>query len=315
MILKKIFLRILLIYLVICFPSSILYSKIVKISFKIDNEIITNTDIKNETKYLTALNNDLENLSDSELNEISKSSLIKEKIKEKELKKHLNIDEYNNEKLINNIIDNFQNKLKLNNKEEFVNYLKEYDLTINDIIKKIKIEILWNQLIAELYKNQIVIDENKIKKKIKEENLNLQKYIEYDLSEILFELKENKNLNETYEEIKQSISQKGFEVTANKYSLSDSNKFGGKIGLIDENQLSKIINDKLKKIEIGNYTDPIKIPNGYLILRINEKKVINQELDQEMILKKLVNYEKNKQYDQFSKIYFNKIKINSKIDG
>ena len=315
MILKKIFLRILLIYLVICFPSSNLYSKIVKISFKIDNEIITNTDIKNETKYLTALNNDLENLSDSELNEISKSSLIKEKIKEKELKKHLNIDEYNNEKLINNIIDNFQNKLKLNNKEEFVNYLKEYDLTINDIIKKIKIEILWNQLIAELYKNQIVIDENKIKKKIKEENLNLQKYIEYDLSEILFELKENKNLNETYEEIKQSISQKGFEVTANKYSLSDSNKFGGKIGLIDENQLSKIINDKLKKIEIGNYTDPIKIPNGYLILRINEKKVINQELDQEMILKKLVNYEKNKQYDQFSKIYFNKIKINSKIDG
>lgn len=315
MILKKIFLRILLIYLVICFPSSILYSKIVKISFKIDNEIITNTDIKNETKYLTALNNDLENLSDSELNEISKSSLIKEKIKEKELKKHLNIDEYNNEKLINNIIDNFQNKLKLNNKEEFVNYLKEYDLTINDIIKKIKIEILWNQLIAELYKNQIVIDENKIKKKIKEENLNLQKYIEYDLSEILFELKENKNLNETYEEIKQSISQRGFEVTANKYSLSDSNKFGGKIGLIDENQLSKIINDKLKKLDIGNYTDPIKIPNGYLILRINEKKVINQELDQEMILKKLVNYEKNKQYDQFSKIYFNKIKINSKIDG
>ena len=315
MILKKIFLRILLIYLIICFPSSILYSKIVKISFKIDNEIITNTDIKNETKYLTALNNDLENLSDSELNEISKSSLIKEKIKEKELKKHLNIDEYNNEKLINNIIDNFQNKLKLNNKEEFVNYLKEYDLTINDIIKKIKIEILWNQLIAELYKNQIVIDENKIKKKIKEENLNLQKYIEYDLSEILFELKENKNLNETYEVIKQSISQRGFEVTANKYSLSDSNKFGGKIGLIDENQLSKIINDKLKKLEIGNYTDPIKIPNGYLILRINEKKVINQELDQEMILKKLVNYEKNKQYDQFSKIYFNKIKINSKIDG
>lgn len=315
MILKKIFLRILLIYLVICFPSSLSYSKIVKISFKIDNEIITNTDIKNETKYLTALNNDLENLSDSELNEISKSSLIKEKIKEKELKKHLNIDEYNNEKLINNIIDNFQNKLKLNNKEEFVNYLKEYDLTINDIIKKIKIEILWNQLIAELYKNQIVIDENKIKKKIKEENLNLQKYIEYDLSEILFELKENKNLNETYEEIKQSISQKGFEVTANKYSLSDSNKFGGKIGLIDENQLSKIINDKLKKLDIGNYTDPIKIPNGYLILRINEKKVINQELDQEMILKKLVNYEKNKQYDQFSKIYFNKIKINSKIDG
>ena len=150
-------------------------------------------------------------------------------------------------------------------------------------------------------------------KKIIENKLNLKKVIEYDLSEILFQLDSSKNFDEFQKEIYDSIKNFGFSVAANKHSLSDSNKFGGKIGLINENQLSKVINDNLKKINVGEFTKPIKIANGYLILKINDRKEINQELDQDKILSRLIEFERNKQYDQFSKIYFNKIKMNSKI--
>lgn len=289
------------------------FSSSVKIILKVDNEIITNADIKNEIKYLVALNNDLNKLSNSDLFGVAKNSIIKEKIKEKEIKRYLNIENYSDEKLIENIIQNFQKKLNLTSREEFLKYLNDYDVSLQEMINKIKIEILWNQLIVNFYENQVIIDENKIKKKIIENKLNLKKVIEYDLSEILFQLDASKNFDEFQKEIYDSIKNFGFSVAANKYSLSDSNKFGGKIGLINENQLSKVINDNLKKINVGEFTKPIKIANGYLILKINDRKEINQELDQDKILSRLIEFERNKQYDQFSKIYFNKIKMNSKI--
>ena len=284
-----------------------------KIILKVDNEIITNADIKNEIKYLVALNNDLNKLSNSDLFGVAKNSIIKEKIKEKEIKRYLNIENYSDEKLIENIIQNFQKKLNLTSREEFLKYLNDYDVSLQEMINKIKIEILWNQLIVNFYENQVIIDENKIKKKIIENKFNLKKVIEYDLSEILFQLDASKNFDEFQKEIYDSIKNFGFSVAANKYSISDSNKFGGKIGLINENQLSKVINDNLKKINVGEFTKTIKIANGYLILKINDRKEINQELDQDKILSRLIEFERNKQYDQFSKIYFNKIKMNSKI--
>ena len=289
------------------------FSSSVKIILKVDNEIITNADIKNEIKYLVALNNDLNKLSNSDLFGVAKNSIIKEKIKEKEIKRYLNIENYSDEKLIENIIQNFQKKLNLTSREEFLKYLNDYDVSLQEMINKIKIEILWNQLIVNFYENQVIIDENKIKKKIIENKLNLKKVIEYDLSEILFQLDASKNFDEFQKEIYDSIKNFGFSVAANKYSISDSNKFGGKIGLINENQLSKVINDNLKKINVGEFTKTIKIANGYLILKINDKKELNQELDQDKILSRLIEFERNKQYDQFSKIYFNKIKMNSKI--
>ena len=289
------------------------FSSSVKIILKVDNEIITNADIKNEIKYLVALNNDLNKLSNSDLFGVAKNSIIKEKIKEKEIKRYLNIENYSDEKLIENIIQNFQKKLNLTSREEFLKYLNDYDVSLQEMINKIKIEILWNQLIVNFYENQVIIDENKIKKKIIENKLNLKKVIEYDLSEILFQLDASKNFDEFQKEIYDSIKNFGFSVAANKYSISDSNKFGGKIGLINENQLSKVINDNLKKINVGEFTKTIKIANGYLILKINDRKEINQELDQDKILSRLIEFERNKQYDQFSKIYFNKIKMNSKI--
>jgi peptidyl-prolyl cis-trans isomerase SurA len=103
--------------------------------------------------------------------------------------------------------------------------------------KKIEIEILWNQLIYDRYIGQINIDTNQLKEKVKK-LISTKKQKKYSLSEILFNIENNSNFEKKLENINQSISEIGFKNTANIYSISDSSKFGGKIGWIEEQKLS-----------------------------------------------------------------------------
>ena len=285
----------------------------VSIVLKVDNEIITNTDIKNESKYLIALNKDLAKLGNNEIYKIAKDSIVREKIKIKELKNYIDLDKFDDENLIQSVLRNFYSKLNIQNFEDFKVYLNKNDLSYANIRSKIKVEILWNHLISELYKKQVIINEKKIKEKIISEKLNEQQFLEYDLSEIVFSIDDENSYKETYSKISDSISKFGFKVTANKFSVADSNKFGGEIGIVNENQLSNLIREVLKNIEIGQFTKPILVANGYMILKVNDKKIINNELDEKKILKDLIEFEKKKQFNQFSAIHFNKAKINSKI--
>jgi len=133
-------------------------------AYKIDGEIITNVDIEKESQYLMALNNQLKNLKREKITEIARESLIKEKITKIELLKYFVLDR--NNPLLDVIIREFYTKLDLNNVEEFKNYLKDYNLTIEEIKDKIEIETTWNKLIFEKYKYQVNIDEKLLKKKV-----------------------------------------------------------------------------------------------------------------------------------------------------
>ena len=174
--------------------------------------------------------------------------------------------------------------------------------------------MVWNQLISAKFKDKINIDENKIRKKIQEEKINYQNLIEYDLSEIIFSAKNIKDLNTKTKEIKEAISNTGFETAANKFSISDTANFGGNIGKVNENQLSKTIRNELQKININDYTNPINVGNNFLIIKINEKNFIDLKLDEKEILNRMINIEKKRQYENFSLIYYNKIKLNSQIN-
>ena len=151
----------------------------------------------------------------------------------------------------------------------------------------------------------------KIRQKIDKQKLDIQNSIEYNLSEIIFEINQDQNLNTKFTEIKNNISKHGFNITANKYSISDSAKFGGKLGNINKNQLSEIIQQKLEKISVNEITEPIKVGAGYLILKINDKKEIENVIDEEKLFQQLINIEREKQFNQYSLIYFNKVKLNS----
>ena len=98
------------------------------------------------------------------------------------------------------------------------------------------------------------------------------------------------------------------------YSLTESAKIGGSIGWVGENQLAEKVVKEINKLQVGEFTKPINIPGGVVILKLDEKADKKISLDFDSELKKLIEYEKNKQLNQFSTIYYNKLQFNTKIE-
>ena len=281
------------------------------IVYKVNNEIITNSDIEKEYRYLVSLNNQLKNLEKQKIIELSKESALREKIKKIELIKYFDLKTINID--IDNYLENFYRNLNIKNKKEFEEYLQSNNISLNYVQKKIEIEILWNQLIYDRYIGQINIDRNQLKEKVKK-LISTKKQKKYSLSEILFDIENNSNFEKKLENINQSISEIGFKNTANIYSISDSSKFGGKIGWIEEQKLSTKILEQLKALEVGQYTSPVQVGSSFLILKIEEIKYENAIINEDEELNKMIRFETSKQLDQFSKIFYEKIKINSFIN-
>ncbi len=283
-----------------------------KIIHNIENEVITNIDIKNEFKYLMALNNSLKELDKEKILSISNESIIREKIKKIEISKNFKEIKLNEEYIII-LLKNIYLRLNLNSINEFELYLKDYDLTLNKIRAKITIDALWNELIIMKYSSQITIDEDKIKKEILKNNKIQLK--EYQLSEIIFEVINKEEIEKKYNEVIKSINEIGFENSAATYSFAESSKIGGDIGWINENSLNDEIRKNINMLKIGEITKPIILSNGILLLKLKNTKTSETAVNMENELKKAINYERNRQLNQYSKIYFNKIKKNLNFDG
>ena len=281
------------------------------IVIKVNNEIITNIDIENEIRYLVALNNELKETSEEILKNLAKQSVIKEKIKKNEVSKYFKFNF--SQEYLDNVIKSYYTKLGIDSLESFKIYLQEYDLKLDVVKNKIEIELLWNQLIGRQYQGQIIINkkdlENKVEKYLKENELTK----EFNLSEIVFQIKNDNEIIEKKNLIKKDIVEKGFKNVANIYSISESSKFGGELGWIKSNQLSNKILDILTNLSIDEISEPIKIPNGYMILKINDIREITIEKDKEKLLDDLIKVETNNKYSQFSIIHYNKLKLNSVI--
>ena len=280
----------------------------IKIELQIGTEILTNIDFLNEKNYLIALNNNLKTLPKNQLKKISKESLIREKIKKIELLKFYDFEKA--DKYSDQLLSDFYKKLNFENENEFNSYLINYNLNISDIKEKLKIETLWNEMIFQKYNNQIKIDKEKIKTKIKNQK-NILK--EYNLSEILFQLNPDEKLLDKYNLILQNIENSGFKNSANIFSISDSSKFGGEIGWINQNQLNDNLLKEIENLNIDKLTKPIQTSSGYLIIKLNNTREKEKELDFERTFKQMITEEKNRQLNQFSLIYFNKIKQNTFI--
>jgi len=283
----------------------------VYIVYKVNNQIITNVDIEKEYLYLTSLNNQLKSLDMPRVLKISRESALREKIKKIELAKYFDLKKLNLN--IDVYLQSFYENLNIKSDSEFEQYLKGNNMSLDYIKTKIQIEILWNQLIYDRYFVQINIDKDELRKKLDETNNKINQKV-YSLSEILFDKENNLSFEKKLENIGQSISEIGFNNTANIYSISDSSKFGGKIGWVDEKKLSKKIIQELQSLEAGQYTKPIQTGSSFLILKIEEIKYEKAMFNEDEELNKMIQFETSKQLDQFSKIFYNKIKINSLID-
>lgn len=292
--------------------TNVIASEKISIIYVVENIPITNVAINNEIKFLLLINQKLSEISKKDMVQYASKSIIKEKIKEIEIKKYYKLGTSN--QLINRNINQLMKKLGISDGDEFNNLISKIGLNKEFINKKIEIEILWNQLIYQFYNDKIIIDENKLKnnlkKKISKKINSLKQYLLY---EILFSTNTIKEFENEYDKIKKSINEIGFESTANIFSNSKSAMYGGKIGWINENQLSKIIIDNINKLNLGEYSDPINVPNGKMILMIKDKREIKNNLSLEEELKKSIVNETNKQFTQYSTIYFKKIELDTKV--
>ena len=295
--------------IVITITIILLFINIVKaedkiiIELQIENEILTNVDFLNEKNYLIALNNNLKNIPKNQLKQLARDSLIREKIKKIELSKFYDLNKKS--KYMDEILADFYKRLNFSSEKEFHLYLKKYNLNLSDIKEKLKIETLWNELIYNRFNAQININEEKLNKK-----LSLQKNLvtEYNLGEILFELNSSEALEKKYNLILKSIKESGFKSSAAIFSISDSSKFGGDLGWINEAQLNEVLLKEIKSINVNELTKPIQATNGYLILKLNNKRQNEVKINFEKTLKQMINKEKNRQLNQFSLIYYNKTK-------
>ena len=280
-----------------------------KILFKVNNEIITSLDIAKEIKYLNIINKDYQKLEKNKAIEIAKNSIIREKIKKIELSKIFKDTKVNDE-LINNFILNYYKRLGINSIMEFDNFFLNKGIEPNVVKNKITIEILWNQMIYNKFRKNVKIDKNLIAQELLKNN----KQKEYLLSEILFNINNDENLNEKLNTIKKDINEKTFSQAALSYSISETSNKGGKLGWVKESVLNIKIKKILNNTEVGDFTNPIVVPGGFLILKIEDKRKVDKEINLDDAIKQIVDLKINKQLNQSSNIYLNKIKKNILIN-
>ena len=280
-----------------------------RILYKVNNEIITSYDLKKEFRYLSLINPTITNLDKNEIFEVSKNSVIREKIKKIEILKHVKNIVINNDYIDRMIIETYT-KIGLNSNTEFEKKINNIGMSLDEFKEKLSIEALWNQLIYEKYKSKVQIDISKLKKEIslkKTQNM-------FNLSEIVFNIEKTENYSDKLKQIVDDIENKGFDNAALIHSVSETRSFGGNLGWINENSISRNLKEKINNIQIGEYSSPIIIQGGILIIKINEIKKEKVSLDINKELDKLIKLKTNQQLNRFSNIYFNRIKKNLKIE-
>ncbi len=301
--------KLVIIIFIILFSVKISHAIENKILFKVNNKIITSIDIQNEMNYLNSINPSFKNLESEKIFEISKNSLIRSKIKETAIEKMVNKPELEKSDFERILISNYSN-IGITDINELKEYLLQFNIEIQSLNKRMTIDSFWNQIIYDMYIQNVKIDLDQIKNNILKDNL--QK--EYLLSEIVFNLNIDENFDDKLKDIRQSIDEKGFENSALIYSISDSVNVGGSLGWISENSINQEILNEISITKINDYTKPIRIPSGFLILKINETRETEKNINLDEEIKKIVRVKTNEQLNQFSNLFFNKIKKDFKIN-
>ena len=299
----------------ITFSFKVLGSEI-KILYKINDNIITSHDVENESNYLKTLNKNLAKLPKKELMETAIQSLIREKIKKDEIDRvfEINYEQAMKSNNIKNIIKRFYLNLNFETEKDFFDYIEKNNVTEKNLKQKFILEQMWNQLIVNKYNDSIKINENKINQKVDEIISKNKDVVSFNLSEIVFLEKNKKDNKEKYLEIKKSIKEVGFEETAILHSVSESAKLGGKIGWINENQISRKIVNEINIINIGEYSDIINTAGGNIILKLNDKKKEKIEINRQEEINKLIRFKKNQLFTEYSIIFYKELENKAYVE-
>ena len=281
-----------------------------KIVVKIENEIITNFEIKNKILSLLIISNQEINQKNIDvLKGKALKSLIDLKLKRLELK---NFDIKEDYKQINTYL----NQVSANNINSLKEKFKQNQVNYNLFIEELKTEFRWQKFIYTVYSNKIEIDDSSIENELK--NLIKNKILikEYELSEIEISFEENaKDTNKKIRKILENISIEGFEKTALNYSISSTANNKGYLGWIKDKTLNKEILNEIRRLKIGQVTQPLKRQNTVLFLKLNNiRDIRSDEVDRDSLKNDLINSKKNDLFNLYSKSHISKLKNTSFIE-
>tara|TARA_Y100000758_G_scaffold239592_1_gene175647 strand:- start:2061 stop:2912 length:852 start_codon:yes stop_codon:yes gene_type:complete len=274
---------------------------------------ITLYDLKQEVKLLSILNpGKLENESIEDLQSLGIESLTIKKIKEQEIKKN-KLDDTEDEEFIEYEISRVLKSLNMD-KPALERVFAENQLEISDLKNHISIEIKWNRLVYGMYQNKIKIDEESVNKKVEEYSMKENSYDEYFLSEIIVPVSDSQNPNDVYQKVKSRLFSEKFENVAREISISQTRDAGGEVGWVNEKTIAEIVIKKIKDLNVGEITSPILIPEGIMIIKLNNKREIKNEINKDQLKRKIILNERDKMLATYSKMYFNKLKSNAMIE-
>ena len=282
-----------------------------KIILKIDNDIVTTIDILNEINNLKFFNKDLNQISDQEIFQIAIQSITKNKIKKNEILKKFKNMNLENEDYLNLLIENKYKSLGFKDLKSFEEQLVKNKIDFKEFREKLIVDIFWGQIIYLKYNDKIVINENELREQLQ----NKKKYLSFNLKEIVFQVEDGNEIVSKYNLIKNDIKKIGFEAAAIKHSISNSAINGGDLGWVNERVINEQLINELNQISLKSITEPIRISSGFLILQKFNQKQIEEDIDVEVELKKLIDYEKNQQFNSYSNIYYNKVRKNLNINA
>ena len=297
-----------IITLLILFLNNNLYGFNSKIIVKVEDEIITNYDLKNKILITLILAN--QEINQQNIDELKKAvldQLINLKLKKMELSKYkIKKDEGR--------INSYLKSISGNNIQNFKNKFFENNLDFELFLDEVDTEIRWQQLIYTLYGKKIDINEATIDvevEKIIKERSNVEEFE-------LYEIEINSNLDvpekQIIEDILKKINTIGFENSALNFSTSTTSSQKGYLGWINGKTLSKEIYLILSKMKIGEVSKPIKKQNNILFLKLNNKRTIKPEqLEIKKLKSDIIEKKKAGLFNLYSQSRLSKLKNNSFI--
>lgn len=279
------------------------------IVLKIENEIISNYEVKN--KILTSLIMNGQEINQKNIDNNKRQaleSLIHFKLKKIELSKY---NFKNNPKQVNDYL----NLISSNNIKKLKERFKGNNLDYEIFLEEIETQFKWQKLIYKIYSNQIDIDETSIDLKVKEITENQKKIEQLRISEIEVMSNNDESDKEKISEIINSIKNEGFEKSAMKYSISITSEKKGDLGWIESKSLSPKIYSLISKMKIGEVSKPIKTQNTIVFLKVLDKRLFEPEkIDLVKLREKLINDRKNELFNLYSRSHLSKLKNTSLIE-
>ena len=292
------------------FQTSQAFAKISNsIIITVGNLPITHLDLVKEMRLVSIISkNKIDNSNKEQIKNIAAKSLIKRKIKEIEINKY-RIKSYNK-----NDLEKLIKKTSINlgtNEDGLRKIMNSNSVNFEYLKRKFEIDLKWNTLIFELYKNKVVLNMSEVEEKINSEIQKIDANREFLLYEIAINLPEG-DLQPTVKKIMDNIKMEGFENTAKKFSISESAEQGGNVGWINEKKLSKEIYENVRNLNTSEIGKPLVLENTVLIIKKMGEKVYEKNI--EKVKNNIVRIEKDKKLKMFSNSHYSNLERITQIN-